>query len=380
MRCPNCNSELEDTAKECYVCGYIINLNSEEFLEDSNDDESRICSNCGLTLNSTDEKCPVCGMDVIKNNNSNTKTPETDKRKKEFPSAPKYKLLLGGMLILVIMTGALIFLLKSDLLSNKKEVVKKGSVKKETEQIVEEEQPTAIDKTDASDSVTKNTEENSPFLNKNSYLGYWNMRENQERELTIQDITEKTVTFSLWYYRLGTLQNTIAILDGNVANFSNDVDGDRIKGTLTFNDNSISVKIIESERTYMPVEFMEFEEKHLQSWSMGDNDIYSSTSQEYEEYSYDTLPEYSYNNYYILPDSSWRTLTIEDIYGLSSEELLLARNEIYARHGRIFTDSMIRAYFESQEWYQGTILPEEFTENILNDVEKANIEFIKSHE
>ena len=41
---------------------------------------------------------------------------------------------------------------------------------------------------------------------------------------------------------------------------------------------------------------------------------------------------------------------------------------------------MIRAYFESQEWYQGTILPEEFTENILNDVEKANIEFIKSHE
>lgn len=81
-----------------------------------------------------------------------------------------------------------------------------------------------------------------------------------------------------------------------------------------------------------------------------------------------------------MPDSSWRTLTIEDIYGLSSEELLLARNEIYARHGRIFTDSMIRAYFESQEWYQGTILPEEFTENILNDVEKANIEFIKSHE
>lgn len=380
MRCPNCNSELEDTAKECYVCGYIINLNSEEFLEDSNDDERRICSNCGLTLNSTDEKCPVCGMDVIKNNKSNTKTPETDKRKKEFPSTPKYKLLLGGMLILVIMTGALIFLLKSDLLSNKKEVVKKESVKKETEQIVEEEQPTTIDKTDASDSVTKDTEENSLFLNKNSYLGYWNMRENQERELTIQDITEKTVTFSLWYYRLGTLQNTIAILEGNVANFSNDVDGDRIKGTLTFNDNSISVKIIESERTYMPVEFMEFEEKHLQSWSMGDNDIYSSTSQEYEEYSYDTLPEYSYNNYYILPDSSWRTLTIEDIYGLSSEELLLARNEIYARHGRIFTDSMIRAYFESQEWYQGTILPEEFTENILNDVEKANIEFIKSHE
>ena len=36
---------------------------------------------------------------------------------------------------------------------------------------------------------------------------------------------------------------------------------------------------------------------------------------------------------YILPDSSSRILSDSEVSGLSKEELRLARNEIFARHG-----------------------------------------------
>ena len=61
-------------------------------------------------------------------------------------------------------------------------------------------------------------------------------------------------------------------------------------------------------------------------------------------------------------------------------QLELARNEIYARHGRKFTNPTLQNYFNSQAWYTGTIEPEDFTDDMLSDVEKSNIQFIKDHE
>ena len=83
---------------------------------------------------------------------------------------------------------------------------------------------------------------------------------------------------------------------------------------------------------------------------------------------------------YILPFSSSRALTQEDVAGLSREELVLARNEIYARHGRIFQDPELRAYFESQVWYSGTIEPEDFSQDLFTETERENIEFILEYE
>ncbi|PYS31525.1 MAG: YARHG domain-containing protein, partial [Acidobacteria bacterium] len=37
--------------------------------------------------------------------------------------------------------------------------------------------------------------------------------------------------------------------------------------------------------------------------------------------------------------------------GLSLHELRLLRNEIYARHGRIFKTTWIQQYFSNQPWY-----------------------------
>ena len=83
---------------------------------------------------------------------------------------------------------------------------------------------------------------------------------------------------------------------------------------------------------------------------------------------------------YIIPESSKRILTEKDLEGLSSEQLRLARNEIFARHGRIFGSSDLQEYFESKSWYKGTADSSEFQDSVLSEVERRNVDFILAHE
>ena len=83
---------------------------------------------------------------------------------------------------------------------------------------------------------------------------------------------------------------------------------------------------------------------------------------------------------YILPDSADRVLSESDLFGLSEKECRLARNEIYARHGRRFKDSSIQEYFDGCDWYEGRIDPGDFREDILSDTEKANRDLIVQYE
>jgi hypothetical protein len=96
-----------------------------------------------------------------------------------------------------------------------------------------------------------------------------------------------------------------------------------------------------------------------------DSDNYSDSSEESE---------------YVLPDSAKRKLKKSDLKGLSKEELRIARNEIYARHGRMFDDKKLQKYFDSQSWYDGTVHASEFSEDVLSSVEKKNVAFIRQFE
>ncbi len=86
------------------------------------------------------------------------------------------------------------------------------------------------------------------------------------------------------------------------------------------------------------------------------------------------------NSEWIFPDSSERRLTDADIAGMSKAQLRLARNEIYARHGRIFRAQDLKDYFNSRTWYNGTVAPNNFKEDTLNEVERANVNFLKAAE
>ena len=83
---------------------------------------------------------------------------------------------------------------------------------------------------------------------------------------------------------------------------------------------------------------------------------------------------------YILPDSAARLLTRSDVADLTWEQCCLARNEIFARHGRIFQTPQIAAYFEAQSWYHGTVPGASFDNNSLTPTERANADFLANYE
>jgi hypothetical protein len=84
----------------------------------------------------------------------------------------------------------------------------------------------------------------------------------------------------------------------------------------------------------------------------------------------------------ILPDSSTRPLTDSDLADIKDDAdlLQLARNEIYARHGRIFTTQKLIDYFESTDWYEPRIEPDDFSDDMLSQIEKDNIKLIQKYE
>ena len=83
---------------------------------------------------------------------------------------------------------------------------------------------------------------------------------------------------------------------------------------------------------------------------------------------------------YILPGSDSRYLSRSDLEGFTAEDCRLARNEIYARHGRMFQDEALQNYFNSFDWYHPSISPDDFDESMLNDYEAANRDLIVAYE
>ena len=85
---------------------------------------------------------------------------------------------------------------------------------------------------------------------------------------------------------------------------------------------------------------------------------------------------------YVFYDSDTRYLTSSDLKGLSSWELKIARNEIYARYGYSFEDEELRRYFLNKSWYEedSSINKDTWSDDCLNEYEKANRNLIVSYE
>lgn len=84
---------------------------------------------------------------------------------------------------------------------------------------------------------------------------------------------------------------------------------------------------------------------------------------------------------YVLPGSDSRYYSTSELNDLSNYELYLARNEIFARHGREFKNQDLRDYFGSMSWYVPKYSGDEFDSmDLLNDYEKKNADTMLSIE
>ena len=72
-----------------------------------------------------------------------------------------------------------------------------------------------------------------------------------------------------------------------------------------------------------------------------------------------------------------RTISEQMLHGLSLHELRLLRNEIYARHGRMFRTDWLGQYFYNQPWY---VPDEEFKDEQLSSNDRLNVETIVKYE
>ncbi|MDD3204719.1 MAG: YARHG domain-containing protein [Lachnospiraceae bacterium] len=83
---------------------------------------------------------------------------------------------------------------------------------------------------------------------------------------------------------------------------------------------------------------------------------------------------------YIIAMSECYPLKAEDLSNFNDNELWMGRNEIFARHGIKFRNTLLQEHFNACSWYKGNIDSDKFDETVLSETEKANLELIKEAE
>ena len=87
---------------------------------------------------------------------------------------------------------------------------------------------------------------------------------------------------------------------------------------------------------------------------------------------------------YLFPNSDTEYLTKSDLSGMSKSEINLAKNELYARHGRKFKSKELQEYFENKDWYVPKYSPKQWDKKgdsfFFNKYEIKNRDLLKKYE
>lgn len=97
-----------------------------------------------------------------------------------------------------------------------------------------------------------------------------------------------------------------------------------------------------------------------------------------------TIPYNSTNNTsvsgdYLFPSDS-RYITQADLDSRTPAEIRLILNEMYAKHGYIFTSEQYQSYFSSKSWYRGRTTSQDEALAYFNSYERANRQTIIDYE
>lgn len=154
-------------------------------------------------------------------------------------------------------------------------------------------------------------------------------------------------------------------------------------GLLAASEETVASENMEDETVAEGV--MEAEEEPTEAYAESENLVEETEEmEETEELEETEMPEDdetpprvfgTLNDDYILPECTTRYYTVEELRNISPDELRIAKNEIYARHGRMFKDQALNDYFSSKSWYRPVYTPEQFDamgDSVFNSCELAN--------
>ena len=221
----------------------------------------------------------------------------------------------------------------------------------------------------------------APAFMANDYLGTWYSKDGLVC-LSIDDLTLKSVTFTFSQAsdsegtRVSEASDTAKVA-GNAAKLDfTDSWGNQVSGNMTFDQGKLYLRLdttVTADGAGMAPKVDGVMTREKAAAEATATPTVAAPEESKDISSRD----------YIFPDSDSRYLTDEDLAGYSSDQLELAKNEIYARHGRKFVTQRIADYFNSKSWYKGTEDPETFDDNqgdIFNEYEVANISRIADTE
>lgn len=231
--------------------------------------------------------------------------------------------------------------------------------------------------------VTETEETKTETWSLKDYKGKWCDEENADSEvmssdgiceIEIKSAADQRVVFNIRktygsdedYVFRGANDVTGVVSDRTASfTFSDEYDN-RMEGTIEFQDDALKVVVKrasggQSEGLNAAMDCIMKKDQYADSRTKPEKE------EEDEEY--------------IFPESDSRLLTEEDFEGKTKEELRLGRNEIFARHGRIFQTQDLNEWFSSKDWYEGVYTADEFSLYVkLNQYEKKNTELILAQE
>ena len=88
-------------------------------------------------------------------------------------------------------------------------------------------------------------------------------------------------------------------------------------------------------------------------------------------------------NDFVFVDSDVRLITRGELDMLTAAQIRIARNELFARRGRVFERQDMREYFNNQQWYRASVPAATFDANrgtYMNRTEIDNMNFINQYE
>ena len=267
MICPNCGTNLDDNATECFLCG--CHIEEQNIFANNPNYSVNTCPVCGSEISEQERVCPICGSPIEKIMQTENNQEENIEQSQSQNKSNKKLVIVIISVIAVVIIGVLVFLFlgkedtKDSQNSASKAEVTTALVIESTTETSTETTTTSVTTETTTTVTTEITTTTETYADVSGYIGFWHKESvGYERELTISSVKRNNIIFSLWYYRTDSIEDVPAALENDTAYFNT---GD-VQGYLTFEDDIITVVITNSSRVYMPTEVMTFDGRHDHSW------------------------------------------------------------------------------------------------------------------
>lgn len=392
MECPACGRTIRNNTKFCQYCGTtLIKARPKQNIK------KQPCPVCGASLKPGISFCTQCGTPV-KRPGSKTGKNHSKRKNKMLPIVILFFLLLSGCLLFLISIKTGLISIKLPLLSER------------TTQFSQVDDGSS-DRSELNDHVDAGA--TAPSDNSNDSLVSGGAS-NSEETASSNDVDSIEKLSSSIMRSRNTIDKEIELGKYTLSDFANNklysnhdvpvalfCPGEQGQDGYRRSYYYLEGELLFAEYAGNDVHQFYFNEGELIRWSYCPHPFIDSTITNYDNENTEPYLQWEeqileeskellrgtrdsssgdYTNDYIISDSDRRYIDPSELVNLSRMEVRTAINELYARHGRKFTDKSIQSYFDSKSWYKPQIEPDDFSEEVFNDFETRNKEILVAWE